>query len=67
LRENLAKELCLSLIKADTEQEVIQLLRDAGYWDNTAVWRFYGDRETNFNTIGNHPSADGRWNTAWWR
>jgi len=51
--ENLAKELCLSLIKADTEEEVIQLLRDAGYWDNTAVWRFYGDRETNFNTIGN--------------
>jgi hypothetical protein len=25
--ENLAKELCLSLIKADTEEEVIQLLR----------------------------------------
>ena len=51
--QNLARELCLSLIKADTEEGVIQLLRDAGYWENTAVWRFYGDRETNFNTIGN--------------
>lgn len=51
-----AKDLCLSLMKADTEEEVNSLLKKAGYWDNPAVWRFYGDRETNSNTIGNQQS-----------
>ncbi len=51
-----AKELCLDLVRADSEEKVIALLKDAGYWDNPAVWRFYGDRETNFNTIGNQQS-----------
>jgi hypothetical protein len=50
------KQLCLSLMKADTEREVIQLLEDANYWDEPAVWRYYGDRESNFNTIGNQQS-----------
>jgi len=50
------REFCLSLMKADREEEVIQLLKDAGYWDNTAAWRYYGDRETNYNTIGNQQS-----------
>ena len=51
-----AKQLCLSLIKADTEDEVVRLLEDAGYWDDDAAWRYYGDRVTNYNTIGNQQS-----------
>jgi hypothetical protein len=50
------KALCVSLIKSDTEAEVIQLLTDAGYWDDAAAWRYYGDYENNFNTIGNQQS-----------
>jgi hypothetical protein len=50
------KELCLSLMKADKEEEVIQLLKDTGYWDNPAAWRYYGDRESNYNTIGSQQS-----------
>lgn len=50
------KDLCLSLIKADSEEEVIQLLKAAGYWGNRADWRFYGDSENNFSTIGNQQS-----------
>ncbi len=50
------KEFCLSLIAADTENEVINLLTHAGYWNDRAVWRFYGDYENNFNTIGNQQS-----------
>lgn len=50
------KNLCLSLMKADTEVEVILLLKDAGYWDDNTAWRFFGDRDTNFNTIGNQQS-----------
>jgi hypothetical protein len=48
--------LCLSLMKADTEDEVISLLEEAGYWENTLAWRNYGDNESNFSTIGNQSS-----------
>lgn len=50
------KNLCLSLMRADTEEEVISLLENAGYWDDDKVWRFFGDRDTNFNAIGNQQS-----------
>ena len=47
------RNLCLDLIKADNEQQVITILRGAGFWDEKRVWRLYGDRENNFSTIGN--------------
>lgn len=50
------KKLCLALMEADSEEAVITLLKTAGYWDNREVWRFYGDYENNFNTIGNQKS-----------
>src|SRR5688572_3586239 len=50
------KELCLSLMRADSEAAVITALKDAGYWDNPIAWRYYGDYENNYNTIGNQQS-----------
>src|SRR5438094_8219597 len=50
------RALCLALIKADSEEEVIGLLKEAGLWDNKDLWRFYGDYENNYNTIGNQQS-----------
>lgn len=50
------KDLCLSVMKADTENEVIELLSRVGFWDDSAAWRYYGDYENNFNTIGNQQS-----------
>ncbi len=50
------RQLCLNLMKSDSEQEVIKLLTDTGYWENTAAWRYYGDYENNYNTIGNQQS-----------
>src|SRR5262245_33282020 len=47
------RALCLALMKADSEEEVIGLLKEAGLWDNKDLWRFYGDYENNYNTIGN--------------
>src|SRR3954463_2802880 len=47
------RALCLALIKADSEAEVIGLLKEAGLWENKSLWRFYGDYENNYNTIGN--------------
>ena len=50
------KELCEDLIKADSEEQIIDILESAGYWENPAVWRHYGDRENNYNQIGNQQS-----------
>ena len=50
------KELCLDLLRADTEDQVIDILRQAGYWDDPDVWRAFGDKEDNFSTMGNQSS-----------
>jgi len=47
------RDLCLTLMRADSEAEVVGILTAAGLWDNKRVWRLYGDRENNFSTIGN--------------
>ena len=53
------KELCLKLVEADSENGVIQILKDFGYWDNPDVWKYFGGNENNFATIGNQQgSAD---------
>lgn len=56
MNEKQAKDLCISLIQADKEEDVIALLSKAGFWDNTKAWRYYGDYENNYNTIGNQQS-----------
>ena len=48
-----ARDLALSLLKADSESAVIKILTDVGYWNNNAVWRNFGDMENNYSTIGN--------------
>lgn len=50
------KELCMNLLMADSEEEVILLLKSRDYWDDPKVWRLIGDREGNFATIGNQAS-----------
>ncbi len=56
MRNDQTKAFCLDLLNADTEEDVIRILKHAGYWDNPAVWRNYGDLEGNFATIGNQQS-----------
>jgi hypothetical protein len=56
MKDSQLRDFCLALMKADTEEEVIALLKDAGYWNDSKVWRFYGDRDTNYNAIGNQQS-----------
>ncbi|MCX6682198.1 MAG: hypothetical protein NTY71_04350 [Methanoregula sp.] len=50
------KQLCINLAKAESEEEVIALLKKAGYWDKPEVWNNFGDNENNFATIGNQQS-----------
>jgi hypothetical protein len=35
-------------MRAESESEVISILKAGGYWDNPSVWRYYGDNELNF-------------------
>jgi len=46
-------DLCLALMRADTEDEVIAVLRSAGYWDDPKAWRLFSDNDNNFSVIGN--------------
>ncbi len=53
------RDLCIRLIKTDTEAGVIELLGKAGYWGDSNAWKYYGGNEDNFGTIGNQQdSAD---------
>src|SRR5260370_11090070 len=52
----MAARLCMALMRADTEQEVVALLSAAGYWDDFGAWRPSNDEETKFSTIGNQQS-----------
>jgi hypothetical protein len=56
MKDKEAKELCIKLMKADSEDEVISILDNANYWSDHGAWRYYGDRENNFSTIGNQQS-----------
>ena len=51
-----SKNLALALLNADSEDAVIDLLKTTGYWDEPAAWRFVGDRDGNFATIGSQQS-----------
>ncbi len=50
------KQLCIDLIHADTEEQVIALLTKANLWENTSLWRDLGDNENNYAVIGNQSS-----------
>lgn len=48
-----AKELCLKLLRADTAQAVIAILKSTGLWDDPDAWRLFSDTENNYSSIGN--------------
>ena len=50
------KDLCLSLIKCESEEEVIDILKKENYWDDSENWQFFGGDENNYSIIGNQQS-----------
>lgn len=50
------EQLCGALIHADTEQQVVAVLKQEGYWDDPACWRYLGDDESNYAIAGNQQS-----------
>lgn len=50
------KDLALALLHAEDEQSAIQILKKRHLWDDPSLWRLYGDRDSNYATIGNQQS-----------
>ena len=50
------RDLCMALLHAEMEGEVVEILRKAGFWDDQAAWRYYGDVENNWGQSGNQQS-----------
>jgi hypothetical protein len=50
------RDLCMALLHAEMEAEVVEILKKAGFWDNQAAWRYYGDVENNWGQSGNQQS-----------
>ena len=51
-----SKALCESLIHAESEADVIAVLKKDGYWDDPEYWRYYGDKDTNWAQAGGQQS-----------
>ena len=47
-----AKDLLVELLHADREEAVIEILREAGLWDEPSVWRLLGDEPDNYRIVG---------------
>ncbi|MBE0550957.1 MAG: hypothetical protein IH619_01075, partial [Ignavibacterium sp.] len=50
------KDLCLSLVQCESEEEIINLLKNEKYWDKQENWQYFGADEGNFSIIGNQQS-----------
>ena len=50
---NKIKNLALSLVKADKEEQVVRILENNNLYENENNWRIFGDKENNFSTTGN--------------
>jgi hypothetical protein len=50
------RDTCIGLLHAETEAEVIELLKKAGLWEDQHLWRHYGDVENNWGQGGNQQS-----------
>lgn len=50
------EQICLELVKAESEQEVIKLLKKYDMWEDPAHWQCFGGEENNFSVIGNQQS-----------
>ncbi|MBM3455057.1 MAG: hypothetical protein FJX80_07910 [Bacteroidetes bacterium] len=50
------KDLCLTLVQCETEEEVIEILKREKYWDRPENWQLFGGDENNYSIIGNQQS-----------
>jgi len=51
------KKFCLSLLKCETEDEVIKILKQNDFWDNRDCWIPYGNISNNRGIVSNQQSS----------
>lgn len=51
------RDFCLRLLHAETEDEVIGLVIQFGYWEAPSAWKPYGDISNNRGIVGNQQSS----------
>ena len=56
MKNNETKSLAMALLLADKEAQVVDILKQSGLWNAAGAWRLYGDRDSNYATIGNQQS-----------
>ena len=54
--EKYSKELCESFLKANSEEEITEILKKGHLLDNDKYWRPLGDSFTNYSTAGSQQS-----------
>lgn len=55
-----SKELCLALLEAESEAEVLKIMQSSTELSNPANWKPLDGRETNFNVTSNQASDGGK-------
>lgn len=50
------KNLCLSLVRCESEEDIINILKQEKYWDTPSNWQLFGEDENNYSIIGNQQS-----------
>ena len=51
------RELCRALVKAESESDAIQVLKNAGLWDELGCWAPLGGIDNNYGTIINQQAS----------
>jgi len=51
------KELFYQLLRAENEEDVKIVLKNAGYWDDESCWKNYGNDPGNWRIIGNQKAS----------
>jgi len=50
------KAFCFDLLSAESEDEVVSILKEQNLWDDLSQWQYYGGMENNWGIIGNQQS-----------
>ncbi|MBW1738112.1 MAG: hypothetical protein JRJ69_11310 [Deltaproteobacteria bacterium] len=57
IRTKESEKLCLDLLRAETEDEVLGILQSASLWDDECLWQDYGGMDMNRSIVGNQQSS----------
>lgn len=57
LTNNEIKEFAIKLAKCESEDEVVELLAEYGFWDDETCWTNFGGVENNYSSIGNQQAS----------